>query len=400
MRRRYILKIASLNLRDRKLRSALTIGGMIVAIAMIVFLVSLGFGLQRLITQRIANVEALSILDVTTGSSVLLKMTKDTIHPFYDIPHVAEVSPSMNISAKLGYDNTVTDSAVFAIDPEFIALEGIKIVWGENFVKGSDSAAVLSTTAAELLGFPDAAELVGKTINFDFSLLVTDSKTGEFTGETKIQSVPLRVSGIVSDELSIAYVPLKLTEALQLKDYDLVRVKVDAQDNLAAVRTAIEDLGFHVDSIADTVGQVDKIFFIFQIIMASLGFIATFVASLGTFNTLMVSLLERTREIGIMKSLGARRADIYTLFLAESVIIGLLGSFLGTICGFLLGEITNFAVNILAARFGGEAVDIFRTPIIFLFFVFSFVFLVSFFTGLYPARRAAKINPLDAIRYE
>ncbi|OGY84300.1 MAG: hypothetical protein A3F54_03860 [Candidatus Kerfeldbacteria bacterium RIFCSPHIGHO2_12_FULL_48_17] len=400
MKLNYIIKLATANLRDRKLRSALTIGGMIVAISMIVFLVSLGFGLQRLITDRIANVEALTILDVTTGTSALLRMNESTIAPFYKMEHVAQVSPSANLSSKISYNNTVTDTAVFAINPNFITLEGVKIIWGENFPADSNNMAVLSTTAVELLGVSDFKEMVGKTIDFDFSVPVIDGRTGEQTGETETKRVPTSITGVVDDELAIAYVPLNLVSQFAIANYDLVRVKTDSQSNLNGVRSQIEDLGFQVDSVADTVGQVDRIFFVFQIIMASLGFIATFVASLGTFNTLTVSLLERTREIGIMKSLGARKTDIYKLFLAESLVIGLLGSLLGTVFGFILGEVTNFGVNVLAASFGGEAVDVFRTPLLFLILVFSFVFLVSLVTGLYPARRAANTDPLDAIRYE
>ena len=316
MKLNYIIKLATANLRDRKLRSALTIGGMIVAISMIVFLVSLGFGLQRLITDRIANVEALTILDVTTGTSALLRMNESTIAPFYKMEHVAQVSPSANLSSKISYNNTVTDTAVFAINPNFITLEGVKIIWGENFPADSNNMAVLSTTAVELLGVSDFKEMVGKTIDFDFSVPVIDGRTGEQTGETETKRVPTSITGVVDDELAIAYVPLNLVSQFAIANYDLVRVKTDSQSNLNGVRSQIEDLGFQVDSVADTVGQVDRIFFVFQIIMASLGFIATFVASLGTFNTLTVSLLERTREIGIMKSLGARKTDIYKLFLA------------------------------------------------------------------------------------
>jgi len=206
---------------------------------------------------------------------------------------------------------------------------------------------------------------------------------------------------VLSDDITLAYMPLSILQKMQpKKDYNLARVKVVDSEHLTAVRKTIEARGFQVDSIADTVGQIDQIFLIFQIIMAGFGLVAMFVASLGAFNTLTVSLLERTREVGILKALGTTSRDIFGLFLTEAFLIGALGGASGLIFGYGFGEAVNFAINVLARRFGGQPVDVFYTPLYMVGLVMGIILLVSFGTGFYPARRASKLNPLDALRYE
>lgn len=400
MRLGFILKLASSNLRDRKLRTTLTVGGMIIGIGLIIFLVSLGYGLQRLIKLQITEAEALTVLDVTTGSSVLMKLDQKAIEPIYDVEGVLEVSPSMNLSARISKDDILTDVAVYAIDTHFTDLEDIKVTRGKNFSEDSSQETVVSNTTVELLGYTNIDDVVGKKVEYQFTVPALDPETGENTGETMIEKVPITVVGVVDDELAISYLSLDVAKKYHNDAYNLVKVKVDAQENIPRIRGSISSLGFQVDSIVDTIGQIDKIFFVFQVIVAGLGFVAMFVASLGTFNTLTVSLLERTREIGIMKSLGAKRGEIYKLFMSESLLIGFFGTLLGIFFGYAIGEVANICVNVLASRYGGEKVDIFSTPVSLIVAIFIIVFGISLFTGLYPARRASRINPLDAIRYE
>ncbi|MBU1148559.1 FtsX-like permease family protein, partial [Patescibacteria group bacterium] len=209
-----------------------------------------------------------------------------------------------------------------------------------------------------------------------------------------------KLVGVVDDELTLGYVPLEVVAEYGLTDYNLARVKVQERDDLKSVRTVIESMGFQVDSVADTVGQIDQIFVVFQFVMAGFGLVAMLVASLGAFNTLTVSLLERTREVGLMIALGTKRRYIYRLFLTESFLIGMIGGMSGMAFGYLLGEATNFIINRLAVRLGGQVVDIFSTPLIFVVIILGVIMGVGFLTGIYPARRASRINPLDALRYE
>ncbi|MDD5341989.1 MAG: ABC transporter permease [Patescibacteria group bacterium] len=398
MRLSYIVFLAVRSLRNRKLRSALTIGGMIVGIGAIVFLVSLGFGLQKLIKERVTNIEALTVLEVSTGESLLLKIDKKAIDSFKAIPNVVEVSPSVNLSGQALYQNAGTDIAVFGINPTYASIESTRLVnSGRALNEGTKDEALLTTTALELLGIANRQDILGQSIRLKVFIPDPDSETGDQISE----DATVKVVGIIDDEeLSVAYVPLDLIEPFGIKEYDMAKVKVTERSKLNDVRLRIETQGYQVASLADTVGQIDQIFLVFQVVMGGFGLIAMFVASLGAFNTLTVSLLERTREVGIMKALGSTRKDIYRLFLTESWVISLTGGLLGILLGWGGGALGNLGLNYLANRFGGEAVDVFYTPWLFVILMVTISLGIGFLTGAYPAQRASKLNPLDALRYE
>lgn len=398
MRLSYIVFLATNSLRKRKLRSFLTIGGMGIGISAIVFLVSLGFGLQKLLKERVTNIEALTILEVSTGESTLLKIDKRAIDGFKSIPNVIDVSPSINISGQALYKNAGTDIAVFGINPAYVGIEGIRLVdSGRTLNEGAKDEALLTTTALELLGINNNQDVLGQTIRLKVFVTDPESETGEQISE----DVSVKVVGVIEDaELSVAYVPLALIEPFGIKQYNTAKVKVTERSKLDDARVRIENQGYQVDSLADTVGQIDQIFIVFQVIMGGFGLIAMFVASLGAFNTLTVSLLERTREVGIMKALGSTRKDIYRLFLTESWLIAVTGGLLGVSTGWASGALANLGLNYLARRFGGEPVNVFYTPWLFIGGMIALALLIGFLTGVYPAKRASSLNPLDALRYE
>ncbi|MDD5040617.1 MAG: ABC transporter permease [Patescibacteria group bacterium] len=413
----YTFFLSNANLMRRKLRSFLTIGGMAVGISLVVFLVSLGFGLQRLIVSQIANVEALTILDVSKGESTLLKLDKTVVDSFKSMEDVEDVSPSLSLSGQVTYNESVTDTAIYGINPQFLAMEGIKVNYGTTFASSLAQEMVITSTALNLIGLGAPEEAVGTTIKL--KMLVPNKVSEDSSDEELVaKEVNMKIVGVLVDdqELSLAYVPLDfLIELGYTPDYSVAKVKVDEQQKedfsvakvkvtdeskLPEVRRQIEALGYQVDSVADTVGQIDKIFVIFEIVVAAFGAIALFVAAIGSLNTLTVSLLERTREIGLMKTLGATSGDILRLFLVEAVLIGMIGGLIGIGLGMGAGEVANFAINYMAGRLGGQPVDIFYTPFIFIAVIVVVVLFVSIVTGLYPARRAGHINALDALRYE
>jgi putative ABC transport system permease protein len=417
----YIIYLAASSLRMRKMRSFLTIGGMAIGIGAIVFLVSLGFGLQALIVSRVTNVAAITVLDVSVGASTILKINEDSLKSFRTIPNVISVSSSISQSGQAVKGETATDIALYGVQSQYLAIEGVVTSFGTSYTTDDEKSAIVSTTAAELLGAKAPQDLLGQTVTMKIvlpdtgpveqerTLVNTNASTNEnsnantntSTGSSiKTKDVDVKIIGIVPSDNSLAYMPLKIFTDAGITNFNLARVKMDKRDNLAAARSAIEAQGFQVDSVADTVGQIDRIFFIFQVVMFIFGLIAMLIASLGAFNTLTVSLLERTREVGIMKSLGTTSRHIYILFLSEALLIGVLGGISGLIVGVSVGELVNFIINRLAARLGGQAVDLFTIPIVFLAVIAAVIILVGLITGLYPARRAAKINALDALRYE
>ena len=153
-------------------------------------------------------------------------------------------------------------------------------------------------------------------------------------------------------------------------------------------------------STVDTVAQIESLFANLRIVLGLLGMVALGVASLGMFNTLTVSLLERTREIGGMKTMGMVSEEVQDLFLAEAMIMGLSGGLGGLILGYLIGNGLSFLVSTIAIVKGQGYLELTYVPPQFVLFIIVSSFIVGLVTGLYPAQRAKKISALNALRYE
>jgi putative ABC transport system permease protein len=169
---------------------------------------------------------------------------------------------------------------------------------------------------------------------------------------------------------------------------------------LNEVQAKIIEKGFTVTALSKTVEQANKVFRAIQFTLGLFGAIALIVSAIGMFNTMTVTLLERTNEIGIMRTIGASSTDIMMMFLGESTLMGFCGGVVGIVMGVSIGKLINFLLNLVAVKMGGVAVKLVIFPLPFLAFVLLFSFVMGFLTGLFPARRAASLNPLEAIRYK
>jgi putative ABC transport system permease protein len=225
-------------------------------------------------------------------------------------------------------------------------------------------------------------------------------------GGTDTQEVPLEkeyiVKGIIDNTASIlVYLTIdELSSHIQIKEYERAQVLVMDLPFLSGVQDKLIEKGFIVVALSKTVDQARKIFQGVQAVLAVFGGIALIVSAIGMFNTMTVTLLERTNEIGIMRTIGAAPKDVQTLFLMEAIVVGFLGGVVGILIGVIIGFGINFLMNSIAVRFGGAAMSLFSFPLGFLAFITGFSCIVGFITGIFPARRAASLNPLDAIRYK
>jgi putative ABC transport system permease protein len=192
----------------------------------------------------------------------------------------------------------------------------------------------------------------------------------------------------------------ELRNHVGIEEYERIQVNVDNNENLPLVEEALVEAGYRVTALSKTVEQASKIFQGIQAVLATFGGIALIVSAIGMFNTMTVTLLERTKEIGIMRTIGASPNDVKYLFVSESVIVGFLGGISGILMGVALGGAVNLFLNLLAGQFGGQSVSLFAFPLDFLSFIAIFSAAVGYMTGIFPARRASSLNPLDAIRYE
>jgi putative ABC transport system permease protein len=387
------MAIALSNLTGNKLRTLLTVVGIGLGIATIVFLVSLGYGLQELSLSQLASLEAVSTVSVSAGrlgapdQALATQYAQDA-----RVEKVVAVN-SVSMQAGLTGDKHV-DGVASLVPTDFFGLEGIKADSGAAYPADASKGVVVSSGLVSGLG-TTAADLIGKELSL--SLFITDPTSG--VSKPVVDSV--KVYGTYTDDTTVAaYVSPDLLKETGPLPISQLKLKVKDRTIIPAFKSELEAKGYAVTAVADTIDQLNTIFKVIQGVLAGFGAIGLLVASIGMFNTMTIALLERTREVGIMKAIGVEDKNVYLLFLMEAMLISLLGGLSGLIIGWTSAKAINIAVNLLAHYLGGQSVQLFYTPPSFVLLMLSFSLLVGFLTGFMPARRGSKINPLDALRYE
>lgn len=609
----YLIELAFRNMKAKKNRSVVTIGGVALGVGAIVFLVSIGYGLETMVIGRVAKLDELKMADVSLGKSLSVKLNDETMGKISNIKDVTEVIPVVSMVSKITYNNSVFDVMSFGVDeryikavnPNFVAgekfadkdknfvyvnenqesilgisqeikkvNEDMKInegifdfnveenkkvmvydnsdmiesealgyvirseggyvgeeIWGEFYlsqtnniigkkddseekyskwirgkvplwmiseegvaipkldrngeqewvigylknegiiiddeehgiigldeylqgdVLGEATASASLAATEEATASSDLFEAVTSTddsgiewvelkkieedpnalkeisfsgspvaeayvstgmlkflgmsadkaigTKFKISYIIPDGNINGVSGRLQSEEVEYRVTGVVDDATSNYYY-FQIADAKRLGISVYSQLKVVAKDKtvLAEVRKIIEELGLKTDSTADTVVRIENLFGTLRIILGFLGMIALAVASLGMFNTMTVSLLERTREVGVMKTMGMLSNEVRELFLAESMIMGVGGGVLGIIFGFTLGKVVSFILTSISLLKGQGAINIATIPWFFTVFILGISFLVGIVTGWYPSKRARQISALNALRYE
>jgi putative ABC transport system permease protein len=186
--------------------------------------------------------------------------------------------------------------------------------------------------------------------------------------------------------------------------YNQLLVKADDRESVQTVQQAIRDLGFETYSSMDILRAVNQVFLIMEAILGAIGAVTLIVAAFGIANTMTMAIYERTREIGIMKAIGATNRDVLRIFLFEAGAIGVIGGVLGVLTGLVVGQVIDYFVRTqLAAPPAGaeeEATRLVITPLWLIVFALLFATIVGLISGIYPALRAASMKPLRALRSE
>lgn len=332
------------------------------------------------------------------------------------VGYIAEISMSVsgatiqNTRNVLGVSTTSTDNASISAVPDpnagvnFVTIASISAVTQSSEVQmvtlanSAIKQAVVNRAVLKVLGINEG-DAIGKSFNVSFvvvgDLLPDPTK--------RIESAPATytIVGVTPDsQTPVIYVPFIDLRSLGVTHYSQTKVVVTGQNDLPKIRRQIEAMGFTTRSVADTVAQINSLFGTARLILALLGMVALAVAALGMFNTLTVSLLERTREVGLMKAMGMKSSEVQELFLTESMIMGFVGGLMGILIGFAAGKLVGLVLSVFSIIKGVGFVDVSYLPFPFLITIIFLSLLVGIATGIYPARRATKISALNALRYE
>ena len=394
-----IIPLAWSALRRNRLRTSLTVGAIAFGVAVLVYLVALGVGLEDLTIGSVLRSATLLSFDVTTPNKDLNPLNHEALSRIQAIPQIKTALPTLSLKGTAtltGSDDgkeKVVPITILGVDPDyFLVNDQSTLVAGRSFADGETNSMVVSTSFLQVYGFPqDRAPLLNFSIGLDKQYADPPIVINDTT-----------VRGVVNDPAISVYVPRAYLEQLlpTVPDYTDIHVLVNSVNDVSTAADKARALAFHVTTVIETVDEINQVFLYIRLGLAVIGGIAIVVASIGMFNTLTVSLLERTREIGIMKALGIKRSDIRRLFLVEALLIGLLGGLFGILLGVGLQQLTLFTLQVLALIANGVVPDLFINgwylPVASLGFALS----IAGLTGIYPANRAAHLNPIDAIRHE
>ncbi len=446
------------NLRRRKLRTALTVLGVIIGTASVVVMVSLGIGLNGLMMEMYSSYGSMTSIDIysgggryyassssgSSGSEEEQYITDDTIEQFKRLEHVKTASPILqtDIILKQGlYEAGVNIEGVSREYLEDIPLgqgalpdpgsDELKFIYGNGIIRWFSN----SKTGEGFweIGEMPPVDYMNKPmfVIFDTSAYYQSRYPGGSDGGNTVKP-PKKymieaagvVEGGVDDYNNYTYSVYAEIEALkaQLKRiyrknpipgqptnkkgkpypyfiYNRAVVFVDDTANVTTVQQMITDMGFQANSQMEWIEQSQQTYDIIQLVLGGIGAISLFVAAIGIANTMMMSIYERTKEIGVIKVLGCDLRNIRNMFLLESGFIGFLGGVIGVVISYGLGFIMNNFLGIAQAMTGMDG-DISRIPVWLSGAAIIFAIFVGMVAGFFPSLRAMHLSPLAAIRNE
>jgi len=436
MKLRDMTELAVRNLREALFRNSLTTLGVAVGVASLVAMLSLGVGLQQLASSRLTKsglfdtVFVTPKLNVRGGPPSMASQQQDTRlldeearQEIAKLPNVIEVFPQVRFFSEVRFDDKPFATMVAGMPQSAKATGSFDGMKGNFFTGESADEAILQIEFAKELS-KDTASLVGKTLSIRYAeRKALDDNSGGFSIVPKEKQ--LQIIGVVETEpaggfggygngrllipLSTA-LSLRATQVNDLRDavrggpakptFASLTVRAKSPSNVDAIEEAVKKMGFGAFSLLDASKSLRIFFSVFDLLLGIFGSLALAVATLGIVNTLVMAILERRREIGVLKALGAADSDVKRLFFVEAGVMGLLGGFGGVFFGWLIGRALTLATNIYLKRQDLPSVEISSVPWWLILGAISFAVLVSLIAGLYPASRAAKLNPVEALRYE
>jgi len=435
-----LLRSAFANFSRRIVRSGLTVIGVFVGIITIVAMLSVAVGVEMEV-QR--NIEAMGMESVFVtpphaetdgfapyaetrpGASIVspqhmeaggfdsyadsrpeVPITPAAVETLRRMPEVASVAPLVDLPSYLDlsvkWGERAAPARVQSSTEQLGPFEGAsQVLAGRQLDPGEARGVVLSARLARDLGVSDYGALVGQVVTLTVRL--PRGETGEF---------PVTVLGVeegrrstielgVEDAAEIKYWWYGQPDLLETRGYDGLVVKATSMAAVPAVEDQVKAMGFQARSLRTFLDLANRIFAVLNTLLGSVGGLALFVAALGVTNTMIMAVYERTREIGILKAIGASRGDVLRLFIVEAALIGFLGGVLGLALGTLLGRGVDWAAHWYLESEGVRGIgSLSVVPWWLALGALSFGTLVGLAAGVSPASRAARLDPVAALRYE
>ena len=453
MKPRDLTDLALRNLRESLLRNALTTLGIAVGVASFVAIISIGVGLQQLASRRLSESGLFDTIIVTPKTNLRgmgrpqpepesdkppRPLDEEARKEFEKLPNVVEVYPQIRFFTEVRFNNKPFATVVAGMPDSsrnsgsFDGMQGryFSSVNADEAILQIEFAKELADQPSSLIGqdlilrYAERQALPSSTASNDTSSAQPDSSSGGFSVVPK--QLRLKIVGIVETEPAAGYggygnarllIPLATASTLrtaQVNDLrDVVRdsgagkttyaslsVRAKSPSQVEALEYSIKKMGFRAFSLLDASKSLRIFFTVFDLLVGIFGSLALAIATLGIVNTLVMAILERRREIGVLKALGASDFDVQQLFFVEAGVMGLLGGVLGVVSGWALGRAITFGTNTYLARQNLNSIQLTSVPWWLALAALGIAVLVSLAAGLYPASRAAKLNPVDALRYE
>ncbi len=452
-----LLELAVRNLRQSKLRNGLTTVGISVGVASLVAMLSLGVGLQQMATRRLAGSGMFDTVFVTSKQDFRGFDREDddkTPHPENAMPldeaardkmahltNVTEVEPEIRVMGEIVYGGQTHFGFITGLPMSARENEAFDNLEGKFFSADGANEAILLRDFAKELNDKDPNSLLGQEVTLRYgerqalapdnsdrpqlSGAQTSADTGDSFGFSVVRKTQkIKIVGIVDAEpyggmrtvsRGRIFLPVATTETLNMaqsndvrgalsgkggKTYMTLTVRVKDPGKVQAVQDAINQMGFRTFSVLDATKSLRRFFTVLDLFLGIFGSLALAVATLAIINTLVMAVLERRREIGVMKAIGASDGDVKKLFFAEAGAMGFFGGLLGIGLGFAIGKAINLGTGIYLHRHQLPSEPVWILPPWLIGAAIAFSIMVSLLAGLYPASRAARLDPVQTLKYE
>ncbi len=404
------VRIALRSIGANKMRSGLTMLGIIIGVMAVITMLSIGRGMQNTVTAQINSIGT-NLLFIRPGNTQqggvrqneqAATLTLDDAEALANLPNVVSVAPQIDGMAQLAYLGNNTVARLIGVTPEYVDTLNANVASGD-FVSASQvtaRSAVVVLGAGVATTLFDTADPVGQTIRINgqnFRVIgVMEPKGGSgFANQDNQIFVPITTAGsrLVGGN---RFRGGNVVSLINVKITDTSVQDAVVQDISAVLRERhriIFQDDFTIQSQQDILNTLNQITDAFTIFLGSIAGISLIVGGIGIMNIMLVSVTERTREIGLRKAVGARKRDILIQFLTEATVLSLAGGIIGILCGSLIAQVIS-GINIGTTKLQ-TAVE---PDAIMLAVIFSVA--VGLFFGSYPANRAASLHPIDALRYE